>query len=42
MHIALAALLTVLTLTACSKETAIPTVPDLATVRANLAFTCVY
>ena len=42
MRIVLAVLLTVLTLTACSKETSMPTVPDLATVRANLAFTCVY
>ncbi|KWW39282.1 uncharacterized protein ACUXAV_003627 [Cupriavidus metallidurans] len=42
MHIALAVLLAALTLTACSKENSMPTVPDLATVRANLAFTCVY
>ncbi|WP_235697808.1 sel1 repeat family protein [Cupriavidus metallidurans] len=42
MRIVLAALLTALTLTACSKEISMPTVPDLATVRANLAFTCVY
>ncbi len=41
MRIALAVLLAAFTLTACSKETSMPTVPDLATVRANLAFTCV-
>lgn len=42
MRTALAVLLTALTLTACPKEKTMPTVPDLATVRANLAFACVH
>ncbi|WP_420997240.1 sel1 repeat family protein [Cupriavidus sp. 30B13] len=40
MRIALAILLVALAATACSKEKAMPTVPDLEAVRANLAFIC--
>ena len=38
----LAILLTLLSLTACSKENTVPSLPDLKEVRANLAFTCTH
>ncbi|WP_211621435.1 sel1 repeat family protein, partial [Paraburkholderia domus] len=42
MKIAALLLLTITSLTACSKENDLPDFPDVASVRANLAFTCTH
>ncbi|MCI0152503.1 sel1 repeat family protein, partial [Paraburkholderia sediminicola] len=42
MRVAALLLLTITSLAACSKENDLPGLPDIASVRANLAFTCTH